>query len=153
MSTVRGTGTGDGGAMTLPGFALVVSMNHTQGDGHTYYSLYGMLSAAAEIPTFSTLVRNKSALITNWATFYRDVVLHHDPEGNAPCENRQSCTFRSWRSTASLPRSGITVDIWRHHIQTYNPTPFMSVNSPSKPSGLLSCISIRVHLSSVARWA
>jgi len=27
-------------AITLPGFALVVSMNHTLGDGHTYYSLY-----------------------------------------------------------------------------------------------------------------
>lgn len=33
------------GAMTSPGFALVVSMNHTLGDGHTYYKLYGMLSA------------------------------------------------------------------------------------------------------------
>ena len=36
-------------AMTLPGFALVVSMNHTLGDGHTYYSLYGMLSAKSEV--------------------------------------------------------------------------------------------------------
>jgi hypothetical protein len=26
-------------AITLPGFALVVSMNHTLGDGHTYYKL------------------------------------------------------------------------------------------------------------------
>ena len=30
-------------SMTLPGFALVVSMNHTLGDGHTYYRLYSML--------------------------------------------------------------------------------------------------------------
>ena len=36
-------------AMTLPGFALVVSMNHTLGDGHTYYKLYGMLSADTDI--------------------------------------------------------------------------------------------------------
>jgi hypothetical protein len=36
-------------AMTLPGFALVVSMNHTLGDGHTYYNLYGMLSADADV--------------------------------------------------------------------------------------------------------
>lgn len=36
-------------AMTLPGFALVVSMNHTLGDGHTYYSLYGMLSADTDV--------------------------------------------------------------------------------------------------------
>lgn len=36
-------------AVTLPGFALVVSMNHTLGDGHTYYKLYGMLSADTDV--------------------------------------------------------------------------------------------------------
>ncbi len=36
-------------AMTEAGFALVVSMNHTLGDGHTYYKLYGMLSADTDI--------------------------------------------------------------------------------------------------------
>ena len=35
--------------VTLPAFALVVSMNHTLGDGHTYYRLYGMLDADAEV--------------------------------------------------------------------------------------------------------
>lgn len=35
--------------IALPGFALVVSMNHTLGDGHTYYKLYSMLSADSEI--------------------------------------------------------------------------------------------------------
>ena len=35
--------------VTLPGFALVVSMNHTLGDGHTYYRLYGMLDDKQEI--------------------------------------------------------------------------------------------------------
>jgi hypothetical protein len=35
--------------MTLPGFALVVSMNHTLGDGHTHYSLYGMLSSDTDV--------------------------------------------------------------------------------------------------------
>lgn len=35
--------------MTLPGFALVVSMNHTLGDGHTYYKLYRMLSADTDV--------------------------------------------------------------------------------------------------------
>ena len=35
--------------MTLPRFALVVSMNHTAGDGHTYYKLYGMLDADVEV--------------------------------------------------------------------------------------------------------
>jgi len=36
-------------ALTLPGFALVVSMNHTLGDGHTYYKLYSMLSADTDV--------------------------------------------------------------------------------------------------------
>ena len=36
-------------ALDLPGFALVVSMNHTLGDGHTYYNLYSMLSADSEV--------------------------------------------------------------------------------------------------------
>lgn len=35
--------------VTLPGFALIVSMNHTMGDGHTYYRLYGMLDANQEV--------------------------------------------------------------------------------------------------------
>jgi hypothetical protein len=35
--------------ITLPGFALVVSMNHSLGDGHTYYKLYGMLSTDSEV--------------------------------------------------------------------------------------------------------
>jgi len=36
-------------AIALPAFALVVSMNHTLGDGHTYYKLYSMLSADSEV--------------------------------------------------------------------------------------------------------
>ncbi len=36
-------------AIALPGFALVVSMNHTLGDGHTYYKLYSMLSADSDV--------------------------------------------------------------------------------------------------------
>jgi len=35
--------------LSLPGFALVVSMNHTLGDGHTYYSLYNMLSMDSKV--------------------------------------------------------------------------------------------------------
>jgi len=35
--------------VSLPGFALVVSINHTLGDGHTYYKLYGMLDADQEV--------------------------------------------------------------------------------------------------------
>jgi len=36
-------------SLTLPGFALLVSMNHTLGDGHTYYSLYRMLGMDIEM--------------------------------------------------------------------------------------------------------
>lgn len=36
-------------SLKLPGFALVVSMNHTLGDGHTYYKLYSMLSADTDV--------------------------------------------------------------------------------------------------------
>lgn len=42
-------------AIALPGFALVVSMNHTLGDGHTYYQLYRMLSADSEIDELDPL--------------------------------------------------------------------------------------------------
>jgi len=35
--------------ISLPGFALMVSMNHTLGDGHTYYSLYNMLNVNSEV--------------------------------------------------------------------------------------------------------
>jgi hypothetical protein len=36
-------------SITLPGFALVVSMNHTLGDGHTYYRLYSMLGIDTQL--------------------------------------------------------------------------------------------------------
>ncbi len=35
--------------IVLPGFALVVPMNRTVGDGHTYYKLYSMLSMDSEV--------------------------------------------------------------------------------------------------------
>jgi hypothetical protein len=37
--------------ITLPGFGLVVSINHTLGDGHTYYKLYNMLGMDSEVET------------------------------------------------------------------------------------------------------
>ena len=43
------------GRVTLPGFALVVSMNHTAGDGHTYYRLYGMLDADTEVEALNPI--------------------------------------------------------------------------------------------------
>ena len=35
-----------------------------------------------EIPGFGTLLHNKAAIITNWATFYRDVNLLDDAQNN-----------------------------------------------------------------------
>ena len=54
--------------IALPGFALVVSMNHTLGDGHTYYSLYSMLGMDAETEELdpvrlSDFERAKTAII------------------------------------------------------------------------------------------
>jgi hypothetical protein len=67
-------------------------------------------SPPTEIPTFSTLVRNKTALITNWATFYRDVILHGDPEGNAPRENRPKLHF------PIMEIDGIITSVWNNGI-------------------------------------
>jgi hypothetical protein len=39
------------------GYGLVVSMNHTIGDGHTYYQLYQMLSDGAEIEALNPVRR------------------------------------------------------------------------------------------------
>eukprot|EP00362_Geleiidae_sp_MMETSP1317_P002430 CAMPEP_0201281364 /NCGR_PEP_ID=MMETSP1317-20130820/2511_1 /ASSEMBLY_ACC=CAM_ASM_000770 /TAXON_ID=187299 /ORGANISM="Undescribed Undescribed, Strain Undescribed" /LENGTH=131 /DNA_ID=CAMNT_0047591003 /DNA_START=260 /DNA_END=655 /DNA_ORIENTATION=+ len=44
-------------AMTLPGFVLIVSMNHTLGDGHTYYRLYGMLSSDTDVEVLDHLLK------------------------------------------------------------------------------------------------
>ena len=37
-------------------------------------------SPATDLPGFSTLLRNNTAIITNWASFYREVVLTDDAE-------------------------------------------------------------------------
>lgn len=39
-------------------------------------------SPTTEIPSFWTLLHNQIAIITNWATFYRDVNLQNDAQNN-----------------------------------------------------------------------
>jgi hypothetical protein len=41
--------------ITKEGFALIVSMNHILGDGHTYYRLYQMLNERAEIESMNPI--------------------------------------------------------------------------------------------------
>ena len=45
-------------------------------------------SPATEVPGFFTLLRNRSAIITNWASFYRDVELRTAPmkESSETCK-------------------------------------------------------------------
>ena len=57
-------------------------------------------SPPTEIPKFLTLLRNKCAIITNWATFYRNVVLQDDSPGSEPDVIIRSCIYRSWSQMA-----------------------------------------------------
>ena len=49
-------------------FALVVSMSHNIGDGHTFYSLYKMLCADKEVESLNpTRKSNVKAVLHNWS--------------------------------------------------------------------------------------
>jgi len=67
-------------------------------------------SPATEIPKLFTLVRNKSALITNWATFYRDVVLHVDTDSKEPRLLKPKLHF------PILETDGIITSVWNNCI-------------------------------------
>ena len=67
-------------------------------------------SPATEIPTFFTLVRNKTSIITNWATFYRDVVLQYDVDGQEPRSHNPKLHF------PILQPDGIITSIWNNGI-------------------------------------
>ena len=67
-------------------------------------------SPATKIPGFTTLLRNKSAIITNWASFYRDVALHADPM-------RESS--ESYKPSLHLPimePDGLITSVWHNGI-------------------------------------
>jgi hypothetical protein len=66
-----------------------------------------------EIPKFLTLVRNKSAIITNWATFYRDVVLQdnetppYNPKLHLPIMEPDGIITSVWNNGIIFrPRAG-----------------------------------------------
>jgi hypothetical protein len=54
--------------IALPGFALVVSMNHTLGDGYTYYKLYSMLSADLDVDELNPV------RVSNFETAKTDII-------------------------------------------------------------------------------
>ena len=67
-------------------------------------------SPATKIPGFTTLLRNKSAIITNWSSFYRDVALHTDPKR----ENSETC-----KPSLHLPimePDGLITSVWHNGI-------------------------------------
>lgn len=67
-------------------------------------------SPPTEIPKFFTLLRNRSALITNWATFYHDVVL----TDNVPAK-----AARPYNPKLHLPimeTDGIITSVWSNGI-------------------------------------
>jgi hypothetical protein len=63
-------------------------------------------SPATRIPGFNTLLRNKTAIITNWASFYRDVALHTDPLQ----ENSETC--KPGLHLPIMEPDGLITSIW-----------------------------------------
>jgi len=63
-----------------------------------------------EIPKFLTLVRNKSAIITNWATFYRDVVLQDNPPDN------ETHPYNPKLHLPIMEPDGIITSVWNNGI-------------------------------------
>ena len=67
-------------------------------------------SPPTEIPMFFTLVRSNSAIITNWATFYRDVVLQDNTEGKEPPPHNPKLHF------PIMEPDGIITSVWNNGI-------------------------------------
>ncbi len=63
-----------------------------------------------QIPKFFTLVRNKCAIITNWATFYRDVVL----QDNAP--DNETHSYNPKLHLPIMEPDGIITSVWNNGI-------------------------------------
>ena len=67
-------------------------------------------SPATEIPGFSTLLRNRSAIITNWASFYRDVELPADPT------RESSETSKPGLHLPIMEPNGMITSVWHNGI-------------------------------------
>jgi hypothetical protein len=73
-------------------------------------------SPPTKIPKFLTLVRNKSAIITNWATFYRDVAL----QGNTPDNETYPCNPKL--HLPIMEPDGLITSVWNNGI-IFRPRP------------------------------
>jgi len=67
-------------------------------------------SPPTKIPKFLTLVRNNSAIITNWATFYRDVAL----QGNTPDNETTPCNPKL--HLPIMEPDGLITSVWNNGI-------------------------------------
>jgi hypothetical protein len=67
-------------------------------------------SPPTKIPKFLTLLRNKSAIITNWATFYRDVVL----QDNAP--DNETSPYNPKLHLPIMEPDGLITSVWNNGI-------------------------------------
>jgi hypothetical protein len=63
-------------------------------------------SSDTEIPGFTTLLRNRSAIITNWASFYRDISLQADPMR----ENAE--TYKPNLHLPIIESNGLMISVW-----------------------------------------
>jgi hypothetical protein len=72
-------------------------------------------SPPTKIPKFSTLVHNKSAIITNWATFYRDVTLQDNAlQGNGP--GNETSTYTPKLHLPIMETDGLITSVWNNGI-------------------------------------
>jgi len=67
-------------------------------------------SPATEIPGFLTLLRNRTAIITNWASFYRDVILRTDPM------RENSETYTPSLHLPIMEANGLITSVWHNGI-------------------------------------
>jgi hypothetical protein len=67
-------------------------------------------SPPTSIPKFSTLVRNRSAIITNWATFYRDVALRGNGKDN------ETGTYTPKLHLPIMEPDGLITSVWNNGI-------------------------------------
>jgi hypothetical protein len=96
-----------------------------------------------EIPKFMTLVRNRSAIITNWATFYRDVVLQdaetrsHSPRLHLPIMESDGLITSVWNNGIVFrPRAGeLGMFIITRHFDSDMLTRQKAQDGPNAPLG------------------
>jgi len=66
-------------------------------------------SPATRIPGFSTLIRNKSAIVTNWTSFYRDVILQNATEN-------ETKSFAPKLHLPIMESDGLITSVWNNCI-------------------------------------